>query len=149
MTCLGRVAAIVLVLAAGVGCESGPLEPAPLDTHNETCALCRMPVSDASFSSQVVAPGELPVFFDDLACLAGFLKQDKAAAGAVAFVADHRTGKWVRAEAAVYARVPGLSTPMGSHFVAHADAASRDQDALARGGTPVTTDELFGPGAGK
>lgn len=149
MNRLRRVAAITLVLAAGVGCESGPLEPAPLDTHDEVCALCRMPVSDVSFSSQVVAPGELPYFFDDLACLANFLKQGKAAAGAVAFVADHRTDQWVRAEAAVYTRVPGLSTPMGSHFVAHADAASRDQDALARGGTPVTTAALFGPGAAK
>lgn len=147
MNGLGRVAAFALVLAAGVGCESGPLEPAPLDTHNEACALCRMPVSDANFSSQVVAPGELPRFFDDLACLAGFLKQGKAAAGAVAFVADHRTGQWVRAEAAVYTRVPGLSTPMGSNLVAHADAGSRDQDVLARGGTPVAIAELFGPSA--
>lgn len=150
MTALGRVAAVVLVLAAGVGCESGPLEPAPLDTRNEACASCRMPVSDASFSSQVVAPGELPRFFDDLACLANFLKQGKAPAGAVAFVADHRTDQWVRAEAAVYTRVPGLSTPMGSHLVAHADAASRDQDALARGGAPLAIAELFGPtGAAK
>ena len=29
--------------------------------------------------------------------------------------------------------------------VAHADAGSRDQDALARGGTPVTPADLFGP----
>ena len=38
---------------------------------------------------------------------------------------------------AVYTRVPGLETPMGSHVIAHADAASRDQDPDARGGTPV------------
>ncbi len=60
-------------------------------------------------------------------------------------MADHRTRVWVRADAAVYTRVPGLETPMGSHVIAHADAASRDQDGDAKGGTPVAAAELFGP----
>ena len=34
---------------------------------------------------------------------------------------------------AVFTQVPGLETPMGSHLVAHADAASRDGDPAARG----------------
>jgi len=63
----------------------------------------------------------------------------------VAWVADHRTKAWVRADRAVYTRVPGLETPMGSHVIAHADAASRDQDADARAGTPLAPSELFGP----
>jgi copper chaperone NosL len=104
-----------------------------------------MAVSSAVFASQLVAPGELPRFFDDLGCLAGFVKAGKAPAGAVAFVADHRTKAWVRADRAVYTRVPGLETPMSSHVVAHADAASRGQDSDARGGTSVAASELFGP----
>ena len=127
-----------------VACGTEP-QPAPLDTRNEQCASCRMAVSSAVFASQLVAPGELPRFFDDLGCLAGFVKAGKAPAGAVAFVADHRTKAWVRADRAVYTRVPGLETPMGSHVIAHADAASRDQDADASGGTPVALPELFGP----
>jgi len=105
-----------------------------------------MAVSDARFSSQLVAPGELPRFFDDLGCLADYLKAGKAPAGAVAFVADHRTKAWLRADRAVYTRVAGLETPMGSHVIAHADAVSRDADADARGGTGVAAAELFGPG---
>jgi copper chaperone NosL len=134
---------LLLVLSL-VACSSP--QPAPLDTRNEQCASCRMAVSSAAFASQLVAPGELPRFFDDLGCLADFLKAGKAPAGAIAFVADHRTKAWVRADRAVYTRVPGLQTPMGSHVVAHADAASRDQDKDARGGTPVAAAELFGPG---
>ena len=34
---------------------------------------------------------------------------------------------------------------MSSHVIAHADAASRDQDPDREGGTPVALDELFGP----
>jgi copper chaperone NosL len=105
-----------------------------------------MAVSDARFAAQLVAPGELPLFFDDIGCLADFLKAGKAPAGAVAFVADHRTKAWVRADRAVYTRVSGLSTPMGSRLVAHENPASRDRDPDLRGGSAVAARELFGPG---
>jgi len=138
-------AALLLALVTGSSCGRREPEPAPLDTRNETCASCRMPVSDARLASQVVAPGELPRFFDDLGCLFSFVKGGRASAGAAAFVADHRTKQWVRADRAIYTRVPGLETPMSSHLLAHADAASRAQDQDARGGTPVAAGELFGP----
>jgi copper chaperone NosL len=134
-----------LLAALAVACPGGTPEPAPLDTRSEPCASCRMPVSTAVFASQLVAPGELPRFFDDLGCLADYLRAGKTPAGATAFVADHRTKAWVRADRAVYTRVPGLETPMGSHAIAHADAASRDADEDARAGTPLTATELFGP----
>jgi len=138
-------ASVVAFALATVACGGGEPEPAALDTRNEQCASCRMAVSSAVFASQLVAPGEVPRFFDDLGCLAGYLKAGKAPKGATAFVADHRTNAWVRADRAVYTRVPGLETPMGSHVIAHSDAASRDQDADARAGSPVAPDELFGP----
>ena len=140
---LAAVASAVALVA--VACGVGTPEPEPLDTRNEQCASCRMSVSSAAFASQLVAPGELPRFFDDLGCLADYLKAGKAPAGASTFVADHRTKAWVRADRAVYTRVPGLETPMGSHAIAHADAASRDMDGDARTGAPVSAAELFGP----
>jgi copper chaperone NosL len=88
----------------------------------------------------------LPRFFDDLGCLAEHLRESRQLpAGATAWVADHRTSAWVRADAAVYTRVPELDTPMNSHLIAHADALSRDQDEAVRGGTPLPAAELFGP----
>src|SRR4029078_11290832 len=54
-------------------------------------------------------------------------------------------GTWVRADAALYTEVPSLATPMGSHLIAHVDAASRDADPDARAGTPQTLAEVFGP----
>jgi copper chaperone NosL len=125
-------------MLAALACESGRPQPAPLDTRNEACASCRMAVSDARFAAQLVAPGEEPRFFDDIGCLATFVKAGRAPAGATAFVTDYRTRDWIRADRAVYARVPGLQTPMGSQLVAHADAATPT-------GTPVALSELFGP----
>ncbi len=135
-------AALLLALAA---CGPRAPEPAPLDTRSEACGWCRMAVSDARFAAQLVAPGELPRFFDDIGCLAAFLKAGRAPASATAFVADHGTRAWVRGEAALYTRAPALETPMGSHLIAHADAGSRDRDPAARGGTPVAAADVFGP----
>jgi copper chaperone NosL len=105
-----------------------------------------MAVSEARFAAQVVAPGEVPRFFDDIGCLGAFVRDGRASRGATAFVADHATRAWVRADQALYTRVPGLATPMGSHVIAHADAASRDRDPAARSGTAVAPADVFGPG---
>jgi len=142
-----RAAWLVSVLPIVAGCAGGGPMPAALDTRTENCRWCRMAVSDARLAAQLVAPGEEPSFFDDIGCLASFIKQRAPLpGGTAAFVADHRTKAWIPAARALYTRVPRLETPMGSHLVAHADASSRDADPDARGGSPVTTDEVFGPG---
>jgi copper chaperone NosL len=132
-----------LVLAV-VACGQDVPQPASLDTRNDACARCRMMVSEQRFASQVVAPGEEPKFFDDLGCLRGFLKETPPAAGAVAYVADYRTGAWTRAARAVYVRHEEVQTPMASHLLAFADEASRDAGPEGKG-TPVSATELFGP----
>lgn len=138
-------APLLASLALGA-CARGPLRPAELDTRNEQCGSCRMAVSDARFAAQLVAPGEEPKFFDDVGCLRDYLRLTKALPrGSAAFVADHRTRAWLPAAAAVFTRQDALQTPMGSHLIAHADAASREADPDARGGVPLMANEVFGP----
>jgi copper chaperone NosL len=135
-----------LVAVALAGCAREPAKPAQVDTRNDACASCRMAVSSARFAAQLAAPGDEPRFFDDLGCLRDYLgKKPALPRGTVAFVADHRTGEWVHASSAVLTRRESLETPMGSHLVAHANAASRDADPVAAGGKPVSTSEVFGP----
>jgi copper chaperone NosL len=105
-----------------------------------------MAVSDPRFAAQIVAPGEEPLFFDDIGCLADYLRQNPPPAkGAVAYVADHRTRAWVLASKAIFTRVPRLETPMSSHLVAHADTASLGADPDTKDGVPVAGAEIFGP----
>ena len=136
------IAAVLVLLA----CQRGPPGPAKLDPRNDTCAHCRMVVSAPRVAAQMVAPHEEPRFFDDLGCLREWLKAHRERPrGAVAYVADHRTGAWVRAAAAAYARAPGVATPMGSQLVAHQDTASRVADRAIGAATPLSAAELFGP----
>lgn len=141
MRCLAALALACAVIA----CGRGPAAPAQPDTKHDACGWCRMAVSDLRFAAQLVAPSEEPRFFDDVGCLATFLKSGGAPAhGQIAWVADHRTKQWVRAASALYTKVPGLLTPMNSFLVAHTDAASRDADESAKGGTPLTAAQVYG-----
>ena len=134
-----------LALLVGLaGCASEAPGPAALDTRNERCRFCHMAVSDVRTAGQIVAPGEEPLFFDDLGCLASYLAAQKdTPRGVAVYVADHRTKAWVPAATAVYARVDGLDTPMASHLVAHADTESRRADGVAQGGADVSWGDLL------
>ena len=140
-----RVVVLIVMLASAAGCAAGTPVPAALDTQNEHCRSCRMVVSDAAFASQIVAPGEEPLFFDDLGCLRSFLEGSPAiAAGSLTFVADHRTKEWVRADRAVFVDAIKARAPMGSSILSYASPASRDADPDAAGGKTLTRDAVFG-----
>lgn len=142
MTLRPIVFVALAALLAG-SCGRGRPTPEAVVAGREACTYCRMTFSQVEFASQVVAPGELPKFFDDLGCLSHFLTATtEVPAGAVVYVTDHRTREWVAADAAVFARVKTLPTPMSSHLVAHASRESREADPLAVGGLPVTVAEV-------
>ncbi len=122
------------------------IAPAALDTTNDACAFCRMIVSDARTASQIASPLEEPRFFDDFGCLSSYLASATLPADAIVFVADHRTKEWVRADAAIFTRLSGSAGAMGSRIVAHASAASRDEDPDAAGGMTVAVADVLGAG---
>ncbi|MCC7123731.1 MAG: hypothetical protein IT178_02720 [Acidobacteria bacterium] len=132
----------MVVFAAA--CSSGPLEPVTIDVRNDVCAQCRMVISTPKTAAQLLAPGEEPRLFDDLACLRAFMQTTTMPADSAIFVADHLSGEWVRIEDAVLTEVPGLQTPMGGGMVAHRSAADRDRDPAARGGRPYDIMALLG-----
>jgi copper chaperone NosL len=138
-----------LVLASAavlVAACAHTLAPATLDTRNDACAFCRMIVSDERTASQIVSPLEEPRFFDDFGCLASYLASATVPADAAVFVADHRTKEWVRADSAIFTRLSGAAGAMGSRVVAHASAASRDEDSDAAGGRTVSVADVLGAG---
>lgn len=143
-----RVLLLAPVLAAAfvAGCGDGPPRPAHVDPSNDQCASCRMVISEPRFAAQVAAPGEEPRFYDDLQCLHDGLRAAPPPAGAVVFVTDVRTGAWVDASRAVFARVPALATPMGSHWVAYSDGVSRRADPDAVGAEPLPASTVLGAG---
>jgi len=123
--------AALLVMSA---CAGGLPTPAAVGLGEDACAHCRMTLVSQSTAAQIARRGDEPVFFDEVGCLRNYLGSHVTPGDAVVFVADHRTGEWVNARTAVFTRT-STSTPMGSGLLAHADAASRDADPAAAGGS--------------
>lgn len=140
MSC--RVLIVSLLALVLLSCSDETLRPVRIDLRNDMCASCRMAVSNAKLAAELLSPGEEPRIFDDIGCLAAYLRDHKPAAGAAVYVADHRTGEWVPARAAMFTRVDSIETPMESHLVAHADEASRRADGVT--GAVVEAAQLFG-----
>jgi copper chaperone NosL len=139
-----RTTAAAVMLVAMWACGSGAPSPARLETGATACANCRMIVSDARFAAQIVAPGDEPIFFDDLMCLANHVRREAPKADAAVYVADHLTSEWVPARRAVFTRAPQAATPMGGGIIAHGGATARDRDPASRGGSDVATSEIVG-----
>lgn len=110
----------LIAIAILVACSSGPPQPALLDTRGaETCRWCRMVISDRRYAAQIVANGYDPLFFDDIGCMANYLKKGvNVPPKAVAYVADYRQEAWVRAADADYFKCASFATPMNSGLIA-------------------------------
>jgi copper chaperone NosL len=135
---------LLLAIVALSGCAQA-VGPAAIDTANDTCAQCRMIISEPRFAAQIVASRDEPMLFDDIGCLREYLAGHPARTDALVFVADHRTGVWVPAPRAIYTR-SRQRTPMGSGLLAHADAASREADPATAGGENVSAGAILGAG---
>jgi copper chaperone NosL len=104
-----------------------------------------MTVLDQRLAAQIVAPGDDPLFFDDIGCLAEYVKNHSTSADARAYVADHSSGAWIAATDAIYSRSESMPTPMGSHIMAHAGEAARRADTDASTARRMSSEEVFGP----
>jgi copper chaperone NosL len=122
---LARIAAALLTAGIALGCGAGPAAPSALDSRNDACAFCRMPVSDPRLAAQLASPSEEARFFDDIGCLRSYLAEHRSLpARSAAYVADRETGRWIAASRARYERCQGIETPMGSHLIAHDPAGT-------------------------
>jgi len=134
---------LFLSLFGSLHCGGSRVEPASLEPGTESCRYCRMHISELRFAGQLRAPGEEPMFFDDIGCLQAFLSDNRTAReNHVAFVTDHRTQEWVLARSALYTR-SSVATPMGSGLIAHANARSRTDDPAAIGRSALSASQIF------
>ena len=107
----------------------------PRSTRATThCASCRMAVSDARFAAQIVgARARSRASSTTSAASRDYLKAGKAP-GRARSPSSPTTGRRPGSAATAPSTrgSPASQTPMGSHVIAHADAASRDADPDAR-----------------
>ncbi|HVW29624.1 MAG TPA: hypothetical protein VHC69_29880 [Polyangiaceae bacterium] len=114
----GSLFGVVAAIATSVACgtSSGPVDPV---WGKQACDGCKMIIGDRRFAAELLAENGERRFFDDVGCMAEYLREhgDKGAAWV------HAADGWMDARGARYAT--GARTPMDYGFSV---SASGDQD---------------------
>jgi copper chaperone NosL len=139
---VGLGVAAAAVVAAVVFLWPAPARgPEPIAWGRDTCAHCRMILSQPGFAGQMRDRQGRRTRYDDVGCLLRAIAAHGQAPEA--WVEDHAGGGWVPLRAARLVRADALGTPMGSGLVAFAeDAAARDF-AARHGGTVASLEDVL------
>ena len=146
-TGLGTAVAAAAVVAAGCARPA----PRPIAWGEESCRHCHMTIADPRFAAELVTSKGLVYVFDDVGCLAAFLRGGTVAAAQVhsLLVYDYlRPDSLLDARRAVYLRADTLRTPMSSQLAALRPGPAADSLHASLGGELLAWDELPARGQG-
>ncbi len=121
-------------------------KPEPIRYGEERGAYCMMNIADERFGAELVTTKGKVYKFDSIECLAGFLLEERVAAGEVhsLWVTDFaHPPTLIRAEEALFLHSSNVHSPMGMNLAAF---ATREDLAAVRaevGGEVLTWDEVL------
>lgn len=98
----------------------------------DACARCGMIIGEERFASGYIGANGETVAFDDLGEFLAAVSKDPTLA-AKSYVHDAQDGRWLRASQAVFVKLPGLTTPMGSGYAAFSSEAEAKEYARRLG----------------
>ncbi len=114
----------VAILAAAALLAACAAESVPIRYGGDSCAHCRMTISDARFGAEVINRHGRPLVFDAIECLASYLDAHPEETPRAIWVTDYaQAPRLVHAQAAVYVHSPRLQSPMGANLAAFAPGA--------------------------
>ncbi|MBI3891441.1 MAG: nitrous oxide reductase accessory protein NosL [Candidatus Wallbacteria bacterium] len=109
---------LTFVAAVAFRAPDASTGPEPILYGRDTCAFCRMHLSQPGFAAEMRLPGGTLAKYDDPGCLA------LAAAGqtpVAAWVEDNLSGRLLALDKATFVRGGELQTPMGHGVLAFED----------------------------
>lgn len=114
-----RLLATIVVISLLAGCNPKARGPAPI-AADDSCAYCRMLISDHRYAAELVDTDGAIYKFDDIACMLRFAQsRGKASASMRFYVTDFAGGGWLDARQAIFLRLDSSSSsPMTSGLVA-------------------------------
>jgi copper chaperone NosL len=117
---VSRVAAVIMMMPLFLtSCSSGPR---PIKLGEEGCTFCKMTISDKKFGAELVTDKGKVFVYDDLHCLAEYMKQNPQNSNSDIYVAAFESGELIRSDKAVYLKSEAFKSPMGSNIAAFSSA---------------------------
>ena len=126
----------------GMVVACGSRGPRAIALGEEACSHCHMTVADARFSAEAITRTGKTYVFDDVGCLAAWLREEPAGV-ASAWVWSVVPGEgWLQAAEAAYVQSDSLHTPMGSGLAAFRPGPGADTLRTQLSGRLLTWDEV-------
>ncbi|MGZ5253505.1 MAG: nitrous oxide reductase accessory protein NosL [Flavitalea sp.] len=105
-------------------CSSGPR---PIKVGEDACTFCKMTVTDKKFGAELVTDKGKVFVYDDLHCLAEYVKQNPDLTNSDYYVTSFESGDLIKSDKAVYLKSELLKSPMGSNIAAFSSAESMNK----------------------
>ena len=135
------IAAAMLALLFA-GCQGKRYAPTDVE-DSDSCAFCRMAISQRQFAAEIVDEEETAHKFDDIGCMLQFLKEKKGSLKPAAqYVVDYDSRQWLAVEKAHFVRSAAIVTPMGGGIIAFSGAARAKAAAEEREGELISFGDL-------
>ena len=131
------------ILAAAVLLAACAADAVPIRYGADTCAQCRMTISDTRFGAELVNDKGKAFTFDAIECLMSYLEVHPQLQPRAVWVTDfEHPPQLVRAERATYVRSPSLRSPMGANLAAFAPGRAGGDLVQRYGGEALSWTEL-------
>lgn len=134
----------MLMLLAG--CAQGPPRPVEIEAA-DTCASCRMAISEVRYAAELIDPERRLYKFDDIGCMTRFARDHRLIGGeggrANVFVRDYDGSGWLEGGTARYVESPRIPSPMASGLIAVPDRQKAQQYANRFHGRVLDFAELW------
>lgn len=139
----------VVIVAAGAWWVRGrPSGPEPILHGRDTCAACRMVITQRGFAAESRDARGRFQKFDDVGCLVKAIAREPRPLDAL-WVEDQPSGELVPLSAASVVAGSSLTTPMDFGFVTFRDRPAAEALLESRGGRLLTPEELLRQTAGR
>lgn len=125
-----------------VGCQAPRADrPPQIRYGEEPCAFCGMLISEERFAAALITTNGETKTFDDIGCLLHDLTERDHSTVHV-WVHDYGSGRWLKAQHAVFVRSREVPTPMGGGLFAFSTQEAAEQFAHDMHGTVVRFEQL-------
>ncbi len=125
------------------GCNVGPVA---IKYGKDTCAHCRMMLTDPKFGCEIVTAKGRVFIFDDLNCMVGFMKKENLKEADVSHkvVINYlKTGEFIDVDSAVFVAHASFKSPMRADIGAFSSTAAAKEYLSREGAQKLTWPQVF------
>jgi copper chaperone NosL len=130
------------IVATACGSRAKP-KPIEIVLNEDSCAQCRMAVSQRPFAAEIAKPSGTADVFDDIGCLVTYVKEKGLPESSAVYVTDFKTGAWLDAQTACYLWARDLATPMSYGLAAFVSAQDAEDSVKQWPGKTVNWQTLL------